>query len=373
MLAAMNGKLDCLEHLTAKGANVHATNEVSAAPPAPPPSPPAAPAALPSPPPLTTCCAAAAPPQDGRTALMEAAFYGQLDCLDPLITKGANLEATDNVSAAPPAAPTRLRPCPSPSPPAAPAAPPSPPPLTACGAAAAPPQNGWTALMHAAAKGKLDCFEHLVAKGANLELEATDKVSAAPPAAPTRLRPRPSPSPPAAPAAPPSPPPLTVCCAAAAPPQGGDTALIKAAYWGKLDCLEHLITKGAKLEATDKVSAAPPAAPTRLRPRPPPSPPAAPAAPPSSPPLTACGAATAPPQEGDTALTGATLGGNLDCLEHLIAKGANLEATTMVSDAQPAARGPLRPSPSAQATRRPCCPALTTTADRAFGAAAAPL
>ena len=136
---------------------------------------------------------------------MEAAFYGQLDCLDPLITKGANLEATDNVSAAPPAAPTRLRPCPSPSPPAAPAAPPSPPPLTACGAAAAPPQNGWTALMHAAAKGKLDCFEHLVAKGANLELEATDKVSAAlcqPPSIP--LHSRPPPSPPAAAAAPPS-------------------------------------------------------------------------------------------------------------------------------------------------------------------------
>ena len=43
----------------------------------------------------------------------------------------------------------------------------SPPPLTACGAAAAPPQDGITALMWAAIKGKLDCLEHLIAKRAN--------------------------------------------------------------------------------------------------------------------------------------------------------------------------------------------------------------
>ena len=36
---------------------------------------------------------------------------------------------------------------------------------------------------------------------------------------------------------------------------------MKAAFSGKLDCLEYLIAKGAKLEAEDKVSAAPPAAP----------------------------------------------------------------------------------------------------------------
>ena len=52
------------------------------------------------------------------------------------------------------------------------------------------------------------------------------------------------------------------------------------------------------------------------------------------------------------------MNGKLDCLDHLIAKGANLEATDGVSAAQPAARGPLRPSPSALAARRPCCPAL---------------
>ena len=72
---------------------------------------------------------------------MRAAYKGNLDCLEHLIAKGANLEATDNVSAAPPAAPSPLHPWPSPatSPPVAPAAPPSPLPLTACGAAAAPP------------------------------------------------------------------------------------------------------------------------------------------------------------------------------------------------------------------------------------------
>ena len=103
--------------------------------------------------------------------------------------------------------------------------------------------------------GDLATLKRLVEEGVNLE--ATDGVSAAQPAAPSPLRPRPPPSPPAAPAAPPSPPPLTACCAAAAPPQNGYTALIWAAGYGKLDCLEHLITKGANLEATNNVSAAP--------------------------------------------------------------------------------------------------------------------
>ena len=52
------------------------------------------------------------------------------------------------------------------------------------------------------------------------------------------------------------------CGAAAAPPQYGITALMNAARYGKLGCLDHLIAKGAKLEATNQVSAAPPAAPT---------------------------------------------------------------------------------------------------------------
>ena len=70
------------------------------------------------------------------TALMHAALYGKLGCLEHLIAKGANLEAASTVSTTPPAAPHPL--CPSPSVLAArcPALMPS---LTACGAAAAPP------------------------------------------------------------------------------------------------------------------------------------------------------------------------------------------------------------------------------------------
>ena len=52
----------------------------------------------------------------------------------------------------------------------------------------------------------------------------------------------------------------------------------------------------------------------------------------------------------------AAIGGKLGCLEHLIAKGAKLEATNNVSAAWPAAPSPLRPSPSALAARHPCCP-----------------
>ena len=56
--------------------------------------------------------------------------------------------------------------------PAMPAVPPSPPPLTACGATAAPPQTGRTALICAAHDGKLDCLDHLIAKGANLNAQS---------------------------------------------------------------------------------------------------------------------------------------------------------------------------------------------------------
>ena len=51
------------------------------------------------PPTLTARVAVAAPPQAGSTALMYAAHNGKLDCLDLLITRGANLEAKGPVSA----------------------------------------------------------------------------------------------------------------------------------------------------------------------------------------------------------------------------------------------------------------------------------
>ena len=45
-----------------------------------------------------------------------------------------------------------------------------------------------------------------------------------------------------------------------------------AAGWGKLDCLEYLVAKGAKLDARNKVRAGPPAAPSGpLRPSPSPT------------------------------------------------------------------------------------------------------
>ena len=43
-----------------------------------------------------------------------------------------------------------------------------------------------------------------------------------------------------------------------------------AAYIDELDCLKHLIAKGANLEAADEVCAASPAAPSTLQPRLPP-------------------------------------------------------------------------------------------------------
>ena len=105
---------------------------------------------------------------------MYAAQQGKLDCLKFLIAKGAKLDATDGVSAAPPAAPQRA------SPPLAlrlqtpPARPP--PPLTrVCAAAAASRQTKRTALHNAAYSGEAPCVEALLKAGADARLK--DKVS----------------------------------------------------------------------------------------------------------------------------------------------------------------------------------------------------
>lgn len=104
MWAADNGKLDCLDYLIAKGANLEATQG------------------------------------DGCTAFMLAAGcsggnkHGKLDCLDHLIAKGANVNATWGY--------------------------------------------GWTALMGAAQNGKLDLLEHLIAKGADVNAQCNDKATA---------------------------------------------------------------------------------------------------------------------------------------------------------------------------------------------------
>lgn len=78
----------------------------------------------------------------GVTALFYATIHGELDCLEHLIAKRANVNAADEVSAAPPAAPLYPRPHTPPSPSTIPALPPPavwPPTLTACAAVAAPP------------------------------------------------------------------------------------------------------------------------------------------------------------------------------------------------------------------------------------------
>ena len=150
---------------------------------------------------------------------------------------------------------------------------------------------------------------------------------------------------------------------------------MKAAKEGDLATLTRLAEEGVNLNATDSVSAAPPAAPSPLRRprRPPPSPPVAPAvhALPSPPQLTACmcGAAASPLQDGHMALMHAAINGKLDCLEHLIAKGANLEATNEVSAALPAALCPLNTLDHHPRPRRPpsLLPrALTAAADRVW-------
>jgi len=110
MFAAEQGKLDCLELLIAKGANLDATDRVSAAPPAASPSPPAplalrlqTPPARP-PPPLTCVCAAApASRQEKRTALHlaalhRAAFDGHAPCVEALLKAGADARLKDTVS-----------------------------------------------------------------------------------------------------------------------------------------------------------------------------------------------------------------------------------------------------------------------------------
>ena len=101
-------------------------------------------------------------------ALLEAAEEGDLATLTRLLEEGVEVKTVVDVSAAPPAAPRPLRPSPS----ALAARRPSPPPLTACGAAAVPPQSSSTALMHAAGNGNLDCLEHLIAKGANVNAQS---------------------------------------------------------------------------------------------------------------------------------------------------------------------------------------------------------
>ena len=105
---------------------------------------------------------------------------GDLATLKRLVAaEGVNLEATDSVSAAPPAAPSPLR---APRPAALAALrsrcqsselprPHRSRALTARGAATAPPQYGYTALMDAANQGQIDCLEHLIAKGANLNAQ----------------------------------------------------------------------------------------------------------------------------------------------------------------------------------------------------------
>ena len=104
---------------------------------------------------------------------MWAACHGKLDCLEFLIAKGAKLDVTSNVSAAPPAAPH----CPPPlalrlqAPPARP-----PPPLTRVRAAApASRQRKMTALHKAACNGHAPCVEALLKAGADARVK--DEVS----------------------------------------------------------------------------------------------------------------------------------------------------------------------------------------------------
>ena len=191
---------------------------------------------------------------------MKAAANGKLDCLENLIAKGANVNDTDKVSVALPAAPSPLQPSPS----ALAARRPC------CPALAAAAHRVWCRRRASAERhhGPPICDYPRQAQlpraprrqGRQRECRRWGEHRPA-----SRHHP-PAPSPSALAARRPCYPALTaaadrVCGAAAAPPQNGGTALIWAAMRGKLDCLEHLITKGANLEATNKVSAAPSAAP----------------------------------------------------------------------------------------------------------------
>eukprot|EP00964_Phaeocystis_antarctica_P125432 scaffold89072_cov38-Phaeocystis_antarctica.AAC.2 len=71
------------------------------------------------------------------------------------------------------------------------------------------------------------------------------------------------------------------------------------------------------------------------------------------------------------ALIKAAREGDLATLTRLVEERVNVNATTPVSAAPPAAPSPLRPSqprpsPSALAAHRPCCPAHTAAADHVW-------
>eukprot|EP00964_Phaeocystis_antarctica_P069731 scaffold42405_cov23-Phaeocystis_antarctica.AAC.1 len=140
---------------------------------------------------------------------------------------------------------------------------------------------------------------------------------------------------------------------------------MNAAGNGKLDCLDHLIAKGANVNAADGASAAQPAAPSPLPPRPPPSPPAAPAAPPSLPPLTACGSAAASAGRQHGPHEGGCHGQAR--LPRAPRHQGRQPRGHKQGERRPASRPqPPAPSPSTLAARRPCCPALTAAADRVW-------
>ena len=70
------------------------------------------------------------------------------------------------------------------------------------------------------------------------------------------------------------------------------------------------------------------------------------------------------PAQAEEALIKAAEEGHLAVLKRLVEQGVNLEAEDVVNAAPPAAPSPLRPSPSALAALRPCCPALAAAANR---------
>ena len=201
------------------------------------------------------------PHAEEEALLREAAFHGNLTTLKRLVAKGGDLEAPDKKARRPASVyqtlpPPALRPrCPPPLC----AAPPSPPPLTAC--VALPPR-----LRSSATRETRLSWRRL--SGA-----ASTASSTSSPRAPT-LRPltgsgHHQPLPPLA-LRPRHPPPLCrpaltttahrVSGAAAAPPQNGYTALMHAALHGAHHCVDHLIVKGANVNAQSHVRRSPAAA-----------------------------------------------------------------------------------------------------------------